>query len=567
MAAASNKSTTSSQQKSLISSSQNMTSILSTIENFLLSRRIEQSSTVENFIIIWLDASLDIHSNEQNSFKNRFQNLVHLILLFNEVNQCIDFITDIKNEKIFLIISGLLGRKLMPVINNFSQIDSVYIYCTNKARYEKWADEEKKIKGVFQNIEPIYDAVRRDIRQCEDDLIPLSILSTTFNQKEKLNSLDQLFIYTHLLKEILIDLNYKPNTKIDFINFCYLKYQNNKYQLNIIKEFQNNYNQTSSIWWYTRECFISSMLNKAFRIQDIDILIKMGFFIRDIHLEIIRLHSKLNNKQNHLIVYRGQGITEEEFHKILDNQNGFISFNNFLITTRNKDLSILYARCARDNHELIGILYQIEIDQTKSLFTSLDNINYYSQSEKEILFSTHTIFRISTIDQIENGLWLIQLKLTNNENEQLKYFKQLLRKDIENKNESERFNILMSKLQMIYESKPIKKKIQSTDMEFEQSVKQNIYHVQPEKINLSIVNDQTEQSTEEKISHEQIQETNQSTANNEIEQSAEENVSVESTKKTNQLSANDETESEHSPIVTDMIDEKSMNRLQKVSDV
>jgi hypothetical protein len=205
-----------------------------------------------------------------------------------------------------------------------------------------------------------------------------------------------------------------------------------------------------------------------------DILIKMVFFIRDIHQEIQRLHTKLN-KQNRLIVYRGQCISEEDFQKILDNQNGFLSFNNFLITTTDKDLSLTYARSARNNHELIGVLFQIEIDRTKSLFTPLDKISYYSESENEILFSTHTIFRIHTIHQIENGLWQIELRLTANEDEQLKHIKEFVRKEIEGKNELERLDVLMTKLQMLGGSKIINES-QLTEMEIDLPVEENMHH-------------------------------------------------------------------------------------------
>jgi len=53
--------------------------------------------------------------------------------------------------------------------------------------------------------------------------------------------------------------------------------------MNILKEFENAYDKYSPIWWYTRECFVYKMLNKALRTENIDILIKMDFFIRDLH--------------------------------------------------------------------------------------------------------------------------------------------------------------------------------------------------------------------------------------------------------------------------------------------
>jgi hypothetical protein len=408
---------------------------------------------LENFILIWLDANINIRNNDYNSSIADLQKLVHVILPFTDPDPCIDFISNIKNEKIFLIVSGSLGQNIIPLLHDLYQIDSIYIYCDNKSKHEKWAHKEKKIKGVYTKIPPIYDALRRDIRQCEDDLISFSILSSTYHKSLKLNPSDQLFIYIQSLKEILTQMEYQPNTKIDLVNFSDFIYQNNHYQLNIINEFQNDYQQSSSIWWYTRECFLSSMLNKAFRIRNIDILIKMGFFIRDLHQEITRLYSKLN-KSNHLIVYRGHGILEKDFRRILENQNGFLSFNNFLITTTDKTSSLIYARCARDNHELIGVLFQMEIDRTKSVFTPLDKINYYSESEGEILFTTHTIFRIHTIDELEDGLWQIQLRLSMNEDQQLKHVKELIEKEIQGRNGSEQLDALMIKIQRLSESEP-----------------------------------------------------------------------------------------------------------------
>ncbi|CAF4936813.1 unnamed protein product, partial [Rotaria socialis] len=121
MAQAINKGNQSSQRKPPVSLSRTM-SIPATSENFLLRLDNRQISTVENSILI------------------------------------------------------CLGEALVPMIHNYEQIDSIYIYCDNKNKHEKWANKIKKIKGVFQDLEPIFDAFRRDIRQCEDDLVPLHIL-------------------------------------------------------------------------------------------------------------------------------------------------------------------------------------------------------------------------------------------------------------------------------------------------------------------------------------------------------------------------------------------------------
>jgi hypothetical protein len=158
------------------------------------------------------------------------------------------------------ISSGSLGQKHVPLIENITEINSIYIFCRNKQINEKWSNKYQKVKGVLTGIQSLCDVLKQDVRQSESTLTPLSIVSTT--SSTNMNELDQ----------------------------------------------------SSPIWWYTRECFTYSMLNKALRTQDIEIIIKMGFFIRDLLRQIQQLHSKSNNQQQ-FVVYRGRGMLNEEFEE------------------------------------------------------------------------------------------------------------------------------------------------------------------------------------------------------------------------------------------------------------
>jgi len=60
------------------------------------------------------------------------------------------------------------------------------------------------------------------------------------------------------------------------------------YVLFYLKDFLNS----NSFWWYTNECFLHRMLNRALRMMKVDIIIKMGFFVRDLHCQIEELHKK-----------------------------------------------------------------------------------------------------------------------------------------------------------------------------------------------------------------------------------------------------------------------------------
>ncbi|CAF4716928.1 unnamed protein product, partial [Rotaria sp. Silwood2] len=105
-------------------------------------------------------------------------------------------------------------------------------------------------------------------------------------------------------------------------------------------------------------------------------------------------------------VFRGQGLPVEDFEKIKKTKGGLMSFNNFLSTSRNRDISFKkFARPATKNPTSVGILFVMNIDTaicTKSStpFAEVSKVGYYNDKEEEILFSTHTIFRIDRIERI-----------------------------------------------------------------------------------------------------------------------------------------------------------------------
>ena len=74
-----------------------------------------------------------------------------------------------------------------------------------------------------------------------------------------------------------------------------------------------------------------------------------------------------------------------------------------------------FARRALNNPQLVGILFKMSIDPAASSapFAELDNVSYYDASEKEILFSMHTVFRIRGVKKIADRLWQVNLTLND----------------------------------------------------------------------------------------------------------------------------------------------------------
>ena len=62
------------------------------------------------------------------------------------------------------------------------------------------------------------------------------------------------------------------------------------------------------------------MFNRALRTLEVNAIIQMGRFIRDLHFHIGKLHSEQsrNDPTSVFTVYRGQSMSEIEFQKIRD---------------------------------------------------------------------------------------------------------------------------------------------------------------------------------------------------------------------------------------------------------
>ncbi|CAF1427765.1 unnamed protein product [Adineta ricciae] len=251
-------------------------------------------------------------------------------------------------------------------------------------------------------------------------------------QNKNLNQLEANFMYTQLFKEILLEIEYDEHS-IKFLTTYWRKlFADNKVKLNLIDEFDRRYCSENAIEWYTRDCFIYRMLNQSLREFDSENLMNMSFFLRDIHMQIQELHRKQVNDYNGqpFLVYRGQRLSKVDFEKLLKTKGGLISFNSFLSTSRDREVSSRFANGAIVNTDTVGVLFQISIDPTivSTPFASIQQVSFFL--EEEILFSMHAVFRVQEIKESnhENPLYEVELKLTNEDNdEQLHTLTQYMR--------------------------------------------------------------------------------------------------------------------------------------------
>jgi tetratricopeptide (TPR) repeat protein len=363
---------------------------------------------------------------------------VNTIQIFTNPDDCIDNLTNFPDEKIFLIISGTFGQHIIPLIHDILQINLIYVFSgANKSKYEAWAKEYNKVKGVFTEIELICESLKQDVYQLNQDAIPISFVSLSASPSNvQLDQLDSSFMYTQLLKEIIFDMQYDQTAFKEFVNYCREVFVGNDHVLKDIDQFERNYYSQSAIWWYTHHMFLYPMMNRALRLPDIEIIVRMGFFIHDLHQHIQQLHTKQFGEHNAqpFTVYRGQGLSQTDFEQLIETRGGLMSFNNFLSTSRDREVSFIFAESNQDNPDLVGILFKITIDPSISStpFAAVSDISMWHE-EDEVLFSMHAIFRIGEIRQIRNNsrLWQVELILTSDNDQQLQALTERMRHDIQ----------------------------------------------------------------------------------------------------------------------------------------
>ncbi|CAF1271096.1 unnamed protein product [Rotaria sp. Silwood1] len=122
---------------------------------------------------------------------------------------------------------------------------------------------------------------RRGAKKIEEQLV-LNVFNTSSTDEQSTTGLNGQFIHSQLLINCLLQMKAASTDKDEMISLSKKQYKDNKNELSIVHEFEENYSSDRAIWWYTRESFLYRQWNKALRVQNIDLLFIFRFFIRDI---------------------------------------------------------------------------------------------------------------------------------------------------------------------------------------------------------------------------------------------------------------------------------------------
>lgn len=242
-------------------------------------------------------------------------------------------------------------------------------------------------------------------------------------------NLDSDFMWSQLIVDVILKM--KQRLREDYFNIfianCRKHYSGNENDLNTGDELEEYYHPPAALFWYTRDSFLYRILNRALRCRDDHTLITLSFFIRDIHDGLKRQQKKLANESKIIRVYRGQSMSTVELDRIKSNVGKFVSMNSFFSTTRNRQMaSEIYAGANQRklNDIEAGVLFEIDADTSlvsAKPFADITERSAFDKEEQEILFMLGSIFKVIDVSRHdETNTWIIQLELSNEEENSIK---------------------------------------------------------------------------------------------------------------------------------------------------
>ena len=284
-----------------------------------------------------------------------------------------------------------------------------------------------KVKGVFTEIESICKALQIDGENCDRAMVSISF-----------KGIDALFMYTQLLKEAILQIEDDDKKSLqELADYCRNQGDIPEDKIALV---EREYRSHTPVWWYTAPYFLYSMVNRGLRLMDTEIIIKTGFFIRHLHMHMEKVHREQQAKNlitAEFTVFRGQGLSREYFDKMKQSKGGLMAFNNFLSTSRDRKISLVFAYQSNPDH--IPILFVMRIDpraceQSSISFVDVKNEGYFREHEEEILFVTHSVFRVQEMNMIKdaerNPMWEVYLTLVDENDQEMGALTRHVRKEI-----------------------------------------------------------------------------------------------------------------------------------------
>jgi len=356
-------------------------------------------SNKEDVTLIWFDENIDKRDDVVDT-KLLLGITNHYVLYCADKETCLRAIELIKNERIILVLAGKSARDILERIHSYEQVDSIFIFCYRSGRYDYLRNQFSKLVNIHTCHDKLFADLNGTIKQLRSHLEAFSL----FNPKTRLRHLTATsaeFFWFLLLKNALMRLPINASSKKEMINQCRYYYRNNARQLKDIDEFEEKYHPSNAINWYSRSLFVSHLVNKALRTEDMDLLYVFRFFIVDLSQNLRLLAAAQSSIHKEILhLQRGLTLSKDEIDELLSNIGNYISPNGFMSASRCSDVANIYGT---------NVIFEIEVDTRLKICADIEKQSAVFD-EREVVFDLGSVFRIDDVHfDKEIKRWLVKI--------------------------------------------------------------------------------------------------------------------------------------------------------------
>ncbi|CAF2982275.1 unnamed protein product [Rotaria sp. Silwood2] len=336
------------------------------------------------------------------------------ILFGNDIIKCLEFIKTAHYGNILLFLSD---EEISLDLSSIQNLTVIHIKNNNECE---------------QSVEEILKLIQRNIRlvtrRKQQTRLKFNLLTENQQSVRFLTEDSASFLWFQILLDVLTKMPNKLQSKQYMLEKCRRHYHNNIKQLEKINLFEQTYESTDAIRWYTDESFLYRLVNKALRTEDTDDLYTYRFYIMDLCAQLKEEYYKQQLNNNKIKLYRGQTMSNEEINKLRNNIGNLISPNGFFSTSM--DCAVAKMFTSQGNN---SVLFEIETDSNLKhcIFAKIELFSHVPD-EKEVLFSIGAVFKINNIyfdEQI--NLWKINLQATDEGREHIEQYIEYQKKQLE----------------------------------------------------------------------------------------------------------------------------------------
>ena len=105
-------------------------------------------NNLEIYSLIWLDKNVN-QTEENLETQKKLRGAINQLKVFDDVDQCVNYVKDAGDQKIVIIVSNVYCRQLVLELHHLPHLSAFYIYCMNEQANREWSKKYEKV--MFQN--------------------------------------------------------------------------------------------------------------------------------------------------------------------------------------------------------------------------------------------------------------------------------------------------------------------------------------------------------------------------------------------------------------------------------